>query len=193
MRAYYSVLGLTVFVCACADSPVGPSARRPLTLTGQLVIAGPNQLTAFAACLDGRLVGGKAGSDHADTASGTMEFPIGTGTPQAPAGEIEPGTHELVVVVSRSSNSQGQVTYGVSSGTSRLAVMDRNTDEALDQRILESHQVSVSNYEGLRWTIDVAANGRFRALTASKATAQDVSQRHAACVQRFGAIQPPVS
>jgi hypothetical protein len=192
MRTYFGPIALLLVLTACSESPVAPTTPRPLGLRGQFVITGPNQLTVFSACLNGRIVGVISGSDHADTTSGTMTFPVGDITASGTAATLEPGTHELVVVVSRSTNGPAiSVTSGV-TGASHITVIDRTTNETIDEEAMEPFQIALSNYEGLRWMMNVDKSGRVQSITPSKATAQEVSQRQSACVARFAGTPPLV-
>ena len=81
----------------------------------------------------------------------------------AEAAKLQPGVHEIAVVLwAGLVKLSGQPVFSTDS-SSRIEIINRDSGMVLGTAALRSQEVSVDTRQVIRWTIDVDADGRVRA------------------------------
>ena len=158
-------IGALLFIVACEQAPSSPTSPPPnLQVRGEITVSASSNagIGSIQAQVDGRNIGWRGGSDPYGSPKLTVQLSPDNVPEMVEAAKLQPGAHEIAVVLSTGLiTPSGKPTF-VTDPTSRIEIVDRDRGVVLGTAALRSQEVSAGNGQVIRWTIDVDAGGRVR-------------------------------
>jgi hypothetical protein len=158
-------IGALLFIVACEQAPSSPTSPPPnLQVRGEITVSASSNagIGSIQAQVDGRNIGWRGGSDPYGSPKLTVQLSPDNVPEMVEAAKLQPGAHEIAVVLSTGLITPSGKPAFVTDPTSRIEIVDRDRGVVLGTAPLRSQEVSAGNGQVIRWTIDVDAGGRVR-------------------------------
>ena len=152
-------------IAGCQQSPSSPTSPPPnLKVRGEITVSATSNagIGSVQAQVDGRNIGWRGGSDPYGSPKLTVQLAPDNVPEMTEAAKLQPGAHEIAVVVSTGLVTPSGKPVFITDSSSRIEIVDRDRGVVLGSAGLRSQEVSAGNGQVIRWTIDVDAGGRVR-------------------------------
>ena len=165
MQRIAFLVSALLLIAACEQAPSSPTSPPPnLKVRGEITVSATSDagIGSIQAQVDGRSVGWRGGSDPYGSPKLTVQLSPDNVPEMVEAAKLQPGAHEIAVVVSLGLVSPSGKPVFITDSSSRIEIVDRDRGVVLGTAALRSQEVSAGNGQVIRWTIDVDASGRVR-------------------------------
>lgn len=155
-----------LLIAACEQAPSSPTSPPPnLKVRGEITVSATSNagIGSIEAQVDCRNVGYRGGSDPYGSPKLTVQLSPDDVSVFAEAATLQPGAHEIAVVVSAGLVTPSGKHLFSTDSSSRIEIVNRDSGVVLGTAALRSQDVSAENRQVIRWIIDVGADGRVRA------------------------------